>query len=103
MRYHYPLTALVEGQVLAARGEHERGLEALERAEKEALALGMRPIVWQARLARSSALAAVEQMDRARQERAAARAIVQEIAGLFKEETLREAYLQSTLPKMEIL
>jgi ATP/maltotriose-dependent transcriptional regulator MalT len=100
MRNHYPLTALVEGQVLAARGDLERGLEALGKAEREALDLGMQPIAWQARLSASEALASAGNMAQSQQKRAAARAIVEEIAGMFNNETLREAYIQNMLGKV---
>ncbi len=122
MRYHYPLTALIQGKALAARGEimtnhpepvgrpssawdgvRPAALQAFEQAEAEAMDLGMRPLIWQARLGASQALAGMGKASQAQQERASAIRMVEEIAGLFDDETLRQAYLQSTLDKVKTL
>lgn len=100
MRHIYPLTTLIEGKVLLARGEIEASLQALEQAEREALLLGMRPIVWQARAAAAEALEVVGQNEQAEEKRAAARAMVEEIAALFQNQDLREAYLRNALGKI---
>lgn len=100
MRHHYPLTDLIKGKVLVANGEFEAGLEALELAESEALELDMRPVVWQARAQAAIALEASGQKDLAEEKRTAAKAMVVEIANLFADQNLREAFLHNALGKI---
>ncbi len=95
IRYHLPFTSLILGRVLAVKGEHGRALDALERAESEALALGMRPIALQARHIAAGAWAVGGEPRRADQQRAAAQEMASEIAGSFNDENLRQAYLQN--------
>lgn len=100
MRHHYPLTDLIKGKVLVANGEIEAGLEALEEAEEEALELSMRPIVWQARAEAAVALEASGQKELAEEKRTAAKAMVVEIANIFADQDLREAFLNGALEKI---
>lgn len=100
MRHLYPLTALVKGQVLVSRGETDVGLVALEQAEAEAGRLGMRPVIWMARAAMAQALAAGGRSEQAQAKRVAAKAMVQEIAGLFEDRDLRQAFLSNALAKI---
>ena len=100
MRYLYPLTSLVRGKVLLARGEIEASLENLERAEEEARSLGMRPYVWQAQVAAAEALEAAGLVEQAESRRAQAKAMAEEIAGLFEDQELREAYRRNVLAKI---
>ncbi len=100
MCHLYPLSALIHGKVLIANGEIEAGLEALEQAESEALELGMRPIVWQARAAAADVLVTTGQTKQAEAKREAAKAMVAEIANLFEDQDLREAFLRNALVKI---
>jgi tetratricopeptide (TPR) repeat protein len=95
-----PLLAFVSGQILAAQGATGPALEALERAEVLGLQMNLRPIVWQARLASAEALEAAGLTVEGAGERAAARAIVEEMAALFADPTLQEAFLSHTLPRV---
>jgi tetratricopeptide (TPR) repeat protein len=80
LRQHYPLTALVQGQVYAGAGQVEPALEAFDTAQREASAFGMRPILWQAHLAAAGALSDLGRQPEAEQHRAAAEKILYEIA-----------------------
>jgi tetratricopeptide (TPR) repeat protein len=95
MRHYSPFTNLILGQVLVNNGGCEDGLEALKRAEAEALSLEMRPIVWQARQAMGQALDRLGQADEAKAKRSEAMAVAKEIAGLFEDQELRQAYLEN--------
>ena len=48
MKYFYPMVALTEGQVSAARGGPDAALERFAEAERQAMEMGMRP-VWYGR------------------------------------------------------
>jgi class 3 adenylate cyclase/tetratricopeptide (TPR) repeat protein len=100
MRYLYPFTDLIIGKVLVAQGKSEGGFEYLEQAELEALDLGMRPIIWQARAESVDALTALGRLEQAETKRAAAKAMVVEIANLFEDRNLREAFLRNALGKI---
>jgi tetratricopeptide (TPR) repeat protein len=100
MRYLYPFTDLIIGKVLVAQDEYESGLECLEQAELEALDLGMRPIIWQARAGAVDALTRLGRSEQAETKRAAAKAMIVEIANLFEDRNLREAFLRNALGKI---
>jgi class 3 adenylate cyclase len=93
MQFIYPLVAYAEGCVAEARGDPAGALAALERAERMALEMEMRPIMWQSRAKAARALAALGQMAEAEGKRAAAQMIVDEIGGLFSDADLREKFL----------
>jgi len=75
-------------------------LQAFEQAESAALKLGMRPAVWESRLAAAELLEQAGQEEEAQRKRAEARATIEEIAVLLQDETLREAYVGHTLEKI---
>ncbi len=95
MRHLYPLLALVAGRVLAARGEAGQALSQFERAEQLALEMKMRPVVWQAQVGAAQVLSATGHQQEAGASLEKAREMIQEIAGLFQEETLRAGFLES--------
>jgi len=95
-----PLTYSTMGKVLAAQGEVEGALQAFEQAESAALKLGMRPVVWESRLAAAELLEQAGRGEEAQQKRAEGKATIDEIAGLLQDETLREAYVGHTLEKI---
>ena len=99
MRNWYPLVAYAEGQVSTARGDAEGALAAFGRGEEQALQMGMRPFIWQNRAAAASALEALGRPVEASAKRDAARAVIDEIADLFEDETLRGLYLESAAKK----
>jgi len=95
-----PLTWLTLGKLLATRGESTAALEAVDNAESAAAKLEMRPIVWQSRLTAAGILESLSDEEAARAKRAGARVVVEEIAGLLQDDTLRTAYLESARKKV---
>jgi class 3 adenylate cyclase/tetratricopeptide (TPR) repeat protein len=95
MQDMYPFTSLVLGQMLLAAGDCKASLETLKQAEAEARALEMRPVLWQASLEMAKALDRLGEADQAETMRNQARAVAEEIAGLFADPALRQAYLEN--------
>jgi predicted ATPase len=93
MRHLYPLMRLAAGQIHAAWGDHRHALVELELAENLAAGMQMRPLLWQAQEAAANTLDALGRPREAAQKRQAAQGVIQEIAGLFEDDTLRQAYL----------
>lgn len=86
--------------MLLAKGDLESGLESLNQAESQALVLGMRPIVWQARAATAGALAATGLTEQAEEKRAGAQEMTVEIGDLFEDKELEQAFLKSSLERI---
>jgi tetratricopeptide (TPR) repeat protein len=89
-----PLIWLVMGRVLAGNGEHQSALHEFARAEQAAQKLAMRPLVWQAQAGTAESLFALGETAEAEQKLEEAQATIHEIADLFRNDELREAYLQ---------
>ena len=100
MQHFYPLVFFAEGQVSAGRGDPESVLQRFGRGEELALQAGMRPLVWQARAAAAGVLETLARPDDAAEKRDAAQAMIDEIAGLFQDESLRDLYLESATAKL---
>ncbi len=94
MKHLEPLVALARGQVHVARGEAEGALESLARAETLALEMEMRPVVLQARLGAAKVLAGLGREEDQEAKLAEARAMVEEIGGLFEDEDMRRRYIE---------
>lgn len=92
MRNISPLLSLVMGKIYLAGGELEVALEAFREAETEAMHLIMRPLIWQARASAAETLAKLGHLEEAESMLAAARAMTDEIASLFQDRILREAF-----------
>jgi tetratricopeptide (TPR) repeat protein len=99
MRHVLPLTQLTQGRVLAAQGDVQSALTALDEAEAGAQALEMRPYIWQACLAAAEVLETAGRLEEAQAKHQVARAMIQEIGDMIGDKTLRQAYLDSTLDK----
>jgi tetratricopeptide (TPR) repeat protein len=95
LRHVMPLVALAAGRIYTACADAAFALEAFTEAEGAAQALGLRPILWQARAGAAVALATLGRKDEAVVKRAEAQAMIGEIAGLFRDDALRAGYLQS--------
>ena len=100
MRHVLPLTSLTIGKIRVARGELEAGSQEFDGAESGALALGLRPLAWQAQAAAGDALAAAGQKQSALEKRTAAQALVIEIADQISDTDLRFTYRRSALAKV---
>jgi hypothetical protein len=92
MRHHYPMVNLVRGRVFAAAGLHADALEALDVAERSAVALRMRALLWRIQVASAQSLAALGEADAAEAKLDQARETVAEIAGLMDERETRASY-----------
>ena len=95
MKYMYPFIEMADAEVSAARGELDRALEHYARAESLALEMGMRPAVLQARAGAAQALTACGRSAEAAAKRGEARAMIEEIAGLFHDEEMRTLFAES--------
>ncbi|MBI5649832.1 MAG: AAA family ATPase [Chloroflexi bacterium] len=99
MSHLEPELALADARVSIARGEPGIALEHFARAEKIASEMQMRPAVWQARAGASQVLRELGRDDDANAQRDAARAMINEIAELFRDESLRGMFLENALSK----
>ena len=100
MKHLYPLVALAEAQVNVAKGQSERALEDLERCESLALEMQMRPLVLQARLGAAQVLNESGQSVKADAKQHDARAMIEEMAGLFQDDALRRSFIESSESKL---
>lgn len=96
MKNFYPLLAMADAWLNLARGEREQALADFTRAEELATPMNMRPLLWQARAGAAQVLAALGRHDEAEAKRREARAMVEEIANLFSDETLRAQFVENT-------
>lgn len=100
MQHFYPPLALAEAFVRASTGDSSTALKQFNRAEQLALQMGMRPVVLQARAGQAQVLAAMGRTAEAAAALQGARAMIDEIAGLFKDSKLRELFLASANRKL---
>ena len=100
MQHFYPLVSFAEGQISAGRGDLESALRNLSRGEEQAMEMGMRPLALQNRAAMVGVLDGLGRSDEAAAKRTQARAMIDEIAGLFQDEELRALYLESATKKL---
>jgi tetratricopeptide (TPR) repeat protein len=102
MKHLYPEVAFAEAKVSEARGEHERALEQCAQVEAAAQDMTMRPIAWQVRVEAANVLTRLGRAAEAEVKRREACVIVDEIAGLFTDETLRAMFVQSAKEKIDL-
>ena len=100
MKYFYPLIAATNAQVSAAGGKAERAMEQFARAEALAIAMQMRPLVWQARAGAARVLYASGHASEAEAKRHAAAETIHEIAGLLEDENLSATFVESATSKL---
>ena len=100
MKYMYAFVAFAAAQVSAAQGQQEEALESFSRAEKHAFDLQMRPLVWQARAGAAQVLSGAGRAAEAEAKRSEAREMIDEIADLFEDESLRGMFLESAASKL---
>ncbi len=95
MNNEYPSVAWADGLVSAACGDQVRALEQFNRAESLAQEMQMRPLVWRARVGAARALASLNRPAEAEEKQNAARAMIDEIAGLFQDEKWRVPFVEN--------
>ena len=100
MRHFYPLISFADGQVSAGWGDLESALRNLSHGEEQAMQMGMRPLALLNRAATAGVLESLGRSDEAAAKRTDARVMIDEIAGLFQDETLRALYLESATKKL---
>jgi class 3 adenylate cyclase/tetratricopeptide (TPR) repeat protein len=99
-KFFEPLVHLVDGHVSAMKHENESAVEHYGRAEALAEQMGMRPILWQARLGRATVLHGQGEQAAAQADVEGAERAVSEIAGEFTSEEHRQAYQESMAAKI---
>jgi class 3 adenylate cyclase/tetratricopeptide (TPR) repeat protein len=100
MKHLDPIIAFAEANLAGALGEAERALERFAHAEERASMMKMRPWVWQSRAGAAQILAGAGRTEEATMKLDQARETVDEIAGLFKDDNLRQKYLDSMEAKL---
>ena len=100
MQHLYAFVAFAGAQVSAAQGLGEQALDGFARSEEQALRMQMRPLVWQARAGAAQVLSGAGRASEAEAKRSEARDMVDEIAGLFKDDKLRGMFLESATSKL---
>ncbi|MGE5222347.1 MAG: adenylate/guanylate cyclase domain-containing protein [Omnitrophica WOR_2 bacterium] len=102
LQNNVPLVDLARGRFHLTANQPEKALESFQRAESTSLGMHLRPITWQAR---SGSAQAFEQMSRfadAVEHREKAQEMIAEIAGLFKTEAYRQAFLENVHNRLVI-
>ena len=100
MQHLSAFVALAGAQVSAAQGLVDQALDGFTRAEDQALRMQMRPLVWQARAGAAKLLFEAGRASEAEAKRREARDMVDEIAGLFKDEKLRGLFIDNATGKL---
>ena len=100
MKHFYPLISFADANISLARNDSARALESFNRAETLALEMGMRGFAWQSSAGAAGVLESLGQLEAAAAKKETAIAMVNEIAGLFKDQTLRSMYLEDTMAKI---
>ena len=102
MRHLFPQNRYVAGEVRAARGDYEQALDQFSQGETVAIEYQMRPYLWQILNAAARTLDRLGRNDEATEKREQARIVVSEIADLFEDDTLRQAFLAQALSEIEV-
>lgn len=97
-----PLVEIAEGHIQEAKGDCEGALAHYTEAEKLSMGMGMRPAVMQARASAAQALDKLGRHEEAHTKLEDARAMAQDIASLFKNESYRETFLGSVRGKLNM-
>jgi class 3 adenylate cyclase/tetratricopeptide (TPR) repeat protein len=100
MKHALPYVEWASAEAAEAQGNTAEALEAYERAEKLAGHLQMRPFVWWTQATEARLLAAFGRDAEAQVKRRQARAIIDELAGMFKEVDLKTMFLQGALARL---
>jgi class 3 adenylate cyclase len=102
MMPYLAIIALAQGRLNAAEGKHDDALKSFADAQARAASLKMRPTVLQACLDAASSYDALGDPVHANEKRAAAQAMIEEIAALITDDKTRQAYLASVSLQSEM-
>ena len=97
-----PRITVLEARLSAARGEADRALTLFAQAEALAFEMGLRPVVSQARQGAAQILRDRDRAHEAEVKRRAAEAMLNEMAALFTDETLRALYLENVMNQLNL-
>ncbi|MBC8281366.1 MAG: hypothetical protein H8E48_11305, partial [Chloroflexi bacterium] len=100
MKHFYPLLNIAAANVALAKGDSDKALESFNLAEALALEMGMRGFAWQASAGAAGVLAASGRTEESAAKKDKAVAMVNEIAGLFQDQSLRAMFLEDSLAKI---
>jgi class 3 adenylate cyclase/tetratricopeptide (TPR) repeat protein len=92
--------SLVEGRISDAQGDRETALSKFYEAESISKKLGLRPFIWEAQAGAAKVLAVLGRSSEAETKRAEALAMIDQIAGLFKNEEWRKLYIENARSKV---
>ena len=95
MKHYYPLVELAEAHVNAARSDTEKAIGNFKRAEELGLEMQMRGLVLQSRAGAARVLSTSGRTAEADTKIQEARAMIDEIAGLFQDSSLRDSFVRS--------
>lgn len=96
-----PLITLAEGNLQAARGEHESALANFDHAAQRAEEMKMRPTLLAARIGAASSLTALGRTAEADLKRAQAKNVSSEIASMIFDTESRDAYIRNVSLRLE--
>jgi tetratricopeptide (TPR) repeat protein len=99
MKYEYPFVSISEGHLRAALDDSNGALDEYTRAESLAMEMGMRPAIFSARAGAARMLSALGRAKEAEEKKKQARAMVGEIAELFRDKSLRAMFVESAVKK----
>jgi tetratricopeptide (TPR) repeat protein len=99
MQDNLPLISLTRAQLITAQGQIDRALEQFNLTETLAQDMNMRPLVWQARAGAGQILSNSGRISEADLKRRQAQVIIDEMADLIDDESLRAHFLESAYKK----
>ena len=100
MKHTYPMLGLAGGRISTAEGDPKQALERFERGERSAAEMGMLPMLWQCRAGAAQALGSLGRTDEAEAKLGQAQETVDELAGLFEDEKLRDLFIENAESKL---
>jgi predicted ATPase/class 3 adenylate cyclase len=95
MKITYPQIEISKGRISFSQGDLEDAAVRFDRAEVLALEMGLRPMVWKARVGQADVLSAQGEEARAEEKRAEAKAAADEMALFFKDPEMHRFFLQN--------
>jgi len=95
------MVEVADARLSAANGDIESALSHYKEADKLAVEMGMLPTALQARMGMMAVLAGVGRVADAQAAHLAAQAMIDEIAGLFRDDNYRQMFVESATERLE--
>ena len=102
MKQVMPYIDLAMGKVHLANGELEAALKNFSQAEEAAIALGFRPLIWQAQATAAQALQMAERHDEASQKQNQALSVVNVIESSFEDQEMRDVFITNAIAMLKL-